>query len=88
MPALAIGGAASFGEHVGQALQLVADDVQSVVIPDTGHFVAEEAPDEMLTALTAFLAPYRDGLAGAHDARPHAADQRRCGAPTAVEPGR
>jgi hypothetical protein len=80
MPVLAIGGAASFGEHVGQALQLVADDVQSVVIPDTGHFVAEEAPDEMLGALTAFLAPYRDGLAEAHDARPHAAvDQRRCG---------
>jgi pimeloyl-ACP methyl ester carboxylesterase len=73
MPVLAIGGAASFGEHVGQALQLVADDVQSVVIPDTGHFVAEEAPDEMLAALTAFLAPHRDGLAAAHDARPHAA---------------
>jgi pimeloyl-ACP methyl ester carboxylesterase len=73
MPVLAIGGAASFGEHVGQALQLVADDVQSVVLPESGHFVAEEAPDEMLAALTAFLAPYRDGLAAAHDARPHAA---------------
>ena len=65
MPVLAIGGAASFGEHVGEALRLVADDVQSVVIPDTGHFVAEEAPDEMLAALTAFLAPYRDGTADA-----------------------
>jgi pimeloyl-ACP methyl ester carboxylesterase len=72
MPVLAIGGAASFGAHVGEALQLVADDVQSVVIPDTGHFVAEESPDEMLAALTAFLAPYRDGLAEARDAGPHA----------------
>jgi pimeloyl-ACP methyl ester carboxylesterase len=70
MPVLAIGGAASFGEHVGDAMRLVADDVQSVVIPDTGHFVAEEAPDEMLAALTEFLAPYRDGLA---DTRPPAA---------------
>jgi pimeloyl-ACP methyl ester carboxylesterase len=73
MPVLAIGGAASFGGHVGEAMQLVADDVQSVVIPDTGHFVAEEAPDEMLAALTAFLAPYRDGVAEAHDATPRAA---------------
>jgi pimeloyl-ACP methyl ester carboxylesterase len=73
MPVLAIGGAASFGDHVGEALQLVADDVQSVVIPGAGHFVAEEAPGEMLAALTAFLAPYREGLAAAHDARPHAA---------------
>ena len=58
MPVLAIGGEASFGEHVGDALQLVADDVQSVVIPGVGHFVAEEAPDQMLAALTAFLAAY------------------------------
>jgi pimeloyl-ACP methyl ester carboxylesterase len=60
MPVLAIGGAASFGEHVGEAVGLVADDVQSVVIPDTGHFVAEEAPAEMLATLTAFLAPVRE----------------------------
>ena len=60
MPVLAIGGEASFGEHVAEAVQVVADDVQSVVIPGTGHFVAEEAPDEMLAALTAFLAPYRE----------------------------
>ena len=59
MPVLAIGGAASYGEHVEDAMKLVADDVQGVVIPDTGHWVAEEAPDEMRAALTAFLAPYR-----------------------------
>src|ERR671921_601803 len=29
MPVLAIGGAASYGEHVGEAMRLVADDVQS-----------------------------------------------------------
>jgi hypothetical protein len=38
-----------------------------VVIPGVGHFVAEEAPEELLTALRAFLAPYRE----AQD-RPHA----------------
>jgi pimeloyl-ACP methyl ester carboxylesterase len=67
MPVLAIGGAASYGEHVADAMKLVADDVQSVVIPGTGHWVAEEAPDEMLAALTAFLAPYRGGPAAARN---------------------
>jgi pimeloyl-ACP methyl ester carboxylesterase len=61
MPVLAIGGAASWGEAVGNAMKLAADDVQSVVIPDAGHWVAEQAPEEMLAALTAFLALYRDG---------------------------
>ena len=59
MPVLAIGGAASWGEGVGNAMQLLADDVQTVLIPDCGHWVAEEAPEELLAALTAFLAPYR-----------------------------
>jgi pimeloyl-ACP methyl ester carboxylesterase len=63
MPVLAIGGAASFGEHVADALRQVADDVRSVVLPGVGHFVAEEAPDAVLAALTGFLQPYRDGAA-------------------------
>jgi pimeloyl-ACP methyl ester carboxylesterase len=61
MPVLAIGGEASYGEHVGDAMVALADDEQSVVIPGTGHLVAEDAPEEMLAALTAFLAPYREG---------------------------
>jgi pimeloyl-ACP methyl ester carboxylesterase len=65
MPVLAIGGAESWGEHVGDAMKAAADDVQSVVIPGAGHWVAEQAPDELLTVLTAFLAPYRDGSAAA-----------------------
>jgi len=59
MPVLAIGGAQSSGEMVGQTMRLVADNVQSLVIPDTGHWLAEESPKEMLAALTPFLAPYR-----------------------------
>ena len=60
MPVLAIGGAASFGDHVAGAMRLLADDVHGVVIPEVGHFVAEEAPNEMLVALATFLAPYRN----------------------------
>ena len=36
---------------------------ETFVIEGAGHFVAEEAPTEMLEALTAFLAPYREGAA-------------------------
>jgi pimeloyl-ACP methyl ester carboxylesterase len=59
MPVLAIGGAESSGEMVGQTMRLCADDVQTIVIPDCGHWLAEQAQDAMLVALTAFLAPYR-----------------------------
>lgn len=59
MPVLAIGGAASWGDLVGN---VPANDVQTVVIPGTGHWVAETAPEEMLAALSAFLAPYRDAV--------------------------
>jgi pimeloyl-ACP methyl ester carboxylesterase len=41
-------------------MKLVADDVQGVVLPGAAHWVAEQAPHELLAALTEFLAPYRD----------------------------
>jgi pimeloyl-ACP methyl ester carboxylesterase len=59
MPVLAIGGAESSGEGPGNTMKLVADDVQSVVLPNCGHWVAEQAPEALLSALSAFLAPYR-----------------------------
>jgi pimeloyl-ACP methyl ester carboxylesterase len=64
MPVLAIGGEYSGGEGVGAAMKLAADDVQTLVIPGSGHWVAEQAPEEMLAALTAFLAPYRQSGGG------------------------
>jgi len=62
LPVLAMGGVESGGEGPGNAMKLVADDVQTVVIQGAGHWVAEQAPEELLTALTAFLAPYRDAV--------------------------
>ena len=32
--------------------------------PGIGHWVAEQAPEEMLAALTEFLAPYREDGGG------------------------
>ena len=61
MPVLVIGGTASVGDLAAQAMKLVADDVQTVIIDGSGHWLAEEAPDEFLAALRDFLAPYRDG---------------------------
>ena len=59
MPILAIGGEASYGTHVGEAMSHLATDLQTAVIPGAGHWVAEQAPDELMSALTPFLAPYR-----------------------------
>jgi hypothetical protein len=56
------------------ALARDVEVVQSVVIPGVGHFLGEEAPDEMLAASTAFLAPYRDRPAGLPTPRQPAAD--------------
>lgn len=67
MPVLAIGGAESWGEFVADGTRPAANDIQSVVIPGAGHWVAEQAPEEMLAALTKFLAPYRAGSAAVHD---------------------
>jgi pimeloyl-ACP methyl ester carboxylesterase len=61
LPVLAIGGAESSGEGVGNTMKLAAGDVQTVVLTGSGHWVAEQAPEQLLAALTAFLAPYRDG---------------------------
>jgi pimeloyl-ACP methyl ester carboxylesterase len=59
LPVLAIGGEKALGESTANTMRLVADDVQSVVIPGSGHWVAEEAPEKLLAALAPFLAPYR-----------------------------
>ena len=67
LPVLAIGGAEGIGEGATNTMKLAAGDVQSVVIPGSGHYCLEEAPEEMLAALTAFLAPYRDGPGAAHN---------------------
>jgi pimeloyl-ACP methyl ester carboxylesterase len=71
MPVLAMGGAESSGAMVADTMKLTADDVQTLVIPGIGHWLAEQAPDELVAALTEFLAPYRDGYAAAPGAGPH-----------------
>ena len=73
MPVLAIGGAESSGGMVADTMKLVADDVQSLVIPGCRPLARRAGPRAMLAALTAFLAPYRDAAPMAHDRGQHAA---------------
>lgn len=55
MPVLGIGGADSWGPAVADSFKPVATDVRSTVIPDAGHWLAEQAPDALLATLTEFL---------------------------------
>ena len=59
MPVLAVGGAASWGDHVGDGMKATAADVKSAVVSGAGHWVAEQAPEELLEVLGDFLTPYR-----------------------------
>jgi pimeloyl-ACP methyl ester carboxylesterase len=62
LPVLAIGGAEGYGEVAVNTMRLAADDVQSVLIHGCDHYCLEEAPEGVLEALTAFLAPYRESI--------------------------
>ena len=55
MPVLAIGGDKSNGDALGKQVKLVATSVATVVLPNTGHWVMEERPQETMDALTRFL---------------------------------
>jgi pimeloyl-ACP methyl ester carboxylesterase len=60
LPVLAIGGAEGIGEGAAHTMRLAADNVQSTVIPGCGHYCLEEAPQEVLATLAAFLSSYRE----------------------------
>jgi pimeloyl-ACP methyl ester carboxylesterase len=80
MPVLAMGGAESSGTMAADTMKLVADDVQTLVIPGIGHWLAEQAPRELVAALTEFLAPYRDASPSGVRASAHGAATSDSGA--------
>ncbi|SRR5258706_677227 len=55
MPVLTIGGEKASADILGEQLKLVASDVTSVVIKDSGHWLMEEKPKETSDALMKFL---------------------------------
>jgi len=55
MPVLSIGGEKSLGNELAAQIKLVADNVEVVVLPNTGHWILEERPKETTEALVNFL---------------------------------
>jgi pimeloyl-ACP methyl ester carboxylesterase len=55
MPVLTISGDKSMGDVLGQQAQLVATNVRSVVLKNTGHWLLEENPPQTTAALANFL---------------------------------
>ncbi|MFD6974510.1 alpha/beta fold hydrolase [Streptomyces sp. NPDC059949] len=59
MPVLGIGGQDSWGKAVADSMKGVAVNVQTAVLPNTGHWLAEQSPDRMVSVLTKFLSTGR-----------------------------
>ena len=55
MPVLTIAGEKSAGDFLGKQAQLYASNVKSVIIPGSGHWLMDEAPDKVVPELVAFL---------------------------------
>jgi pimeloyl-ACP methyl ester carboxylesterase len=55
MPVLSIGGGAANGDALAKQVELVALHPASIVLPETGHWLMEEKPQETMDALTRFL---------------------------------
>jgi pimeloyl-ACP methyl ester carboxylesterase len=56
MPVLVMGGEKSMGALMPEFGKAVAVNVQTVVIPDAGHWLMDENPSVTITALVTFLA--------------------------------
>ncbi|MEU8711802.1 alpha/beta hydrolase [Streptomyces sp. NPDC048663] len=59
MPVLAIGADGSLGSAVGKQVRKYAKHVTPVVVPDSGHWIYEEHPEEMTSLLLQFLGDQR-----------------------------
>ncbi|MFI0779817.1 alpha/beta fold hydrolase [Streptomyces sp. NPDC021212] len=55
MPVLGVAGARGQGERLGALLDPVTERLDSVVLPDCGHYVPEERPEALLEHLLPFL---------------------------------
>ena len=48
VPVVALGGTKGLGDHVLPMVKMVAENVEGGVIPDCGHFVPQERPEEIV----------------------------------------
>jgi pimeloyl-ACP methyl ester carboxylesterase len=57
MPVLAIGGEGGLGDYVATNAGDYASNVTGIVVPNSGHWIYEEHPDELARMLLSFLNP-------------------------------
>jgi pimeloyl-ACP methyl ester carboxylesterase len=55
MPVLAVGGEKSFGATMAAVMRAAADNVEEIVIKDSGHWLMEEQPAATILAIRSFL---------------------------------
>jgi pimeloyl-ACP methyl ester carboxylesterase len=55
MPILSIGGDRSLGEALGRQMRLVGEDLEVIVVKNSGHWLMEEQPELTMAALLRFL---------------------------------
>ena len=55
MPVLAIGGEKSFGPMMGTVMRAAASNVQTAIVPNSGHWVMEENPAATIKMIEDFL---------------------------------
>ena len=55
MPVLALGGAVGFGQRTLESCRKVAKDVRGGVIERSGHWIAEEQPEQLVDHLLGFF---------------------------------
>jgi pimeloyl-ACP methyl ester carboxylesterase len=55
MPILTMAGQYSAGEFLGKQISSAATDVKSIIIKGSGHWLIDEAPDQVVPALVEFL---------------------------------
>ena len=55
MPVLTVGGTVSFGERLADEIRPLANQMQSAMIEDCGHYLAEEQPERLADTLLQFL---------------------------------
>ena len=58
IPVLGIGGENSWGPAAAGGIAAAAPQVETAVIPGAGHWLAEQAPGELVEVLSEFLAWY------------------------------
>jgi pimeloyl-ACP methyl ester carboxylesterase len=48
VPVIALGGDKSLGDKVQQMVAMVADSVEGYTVADSGHFIPEEQPEQVV----------------------------------------